>query len=256
MSLDIQEQKNKKLKIINTANNLDKEIAPELPDPLPKYSGFNFVVSGPSGSGKTTLMTSLMTARKKNGIPQSYRRCFDKILICSPTLGQGKSQKKDPFADVNGNQKWKEFNNQSMDEMYEMLESNRDEDEHSVLILDDIGAQLRKSAGAEKKLVSLLQNRRHVFCSVFILVQKFRDLPTGIRNNMSHFVSFRPKNQLEAEAICSEMFPFCKKNYQQIMDYVFDNDDKFSFLLVDMSLKQTNKFRYFNKFNEMTISET
>ena len=184
MSLDIQEQKNKKLKIVNTANNLDKEIAPELPDPLPKYSGFNFVVSGPSGSGKTTLLTSLMTARKKNGIPQSYRRCFDKILICSPTLGQGKSQKKDPFADVNGNQKWKEFNNQTMDEMYEMLESNRDEDEHSVLILDDIGAQLRKSAGAEKKLVSLLQNRRHVFCSVFILVQKFRDLPTGIRNNI------------------------------------------------------------------------
>jgi len=256
MSLDIQEQQNKKLKIINTANNLDKEIAPELPDPLPKYSGFNFVISGPSGSGKTTLMTSLMTARKKKGIPQSYRRCFDKILICSPTLGQGKSQKKDPFADVNGNQKWKEFNNQSMDEMYEMLESNRDEEEHSVLILDDIGAQLRKSAGAEKKLVSLLQNRRHVFCSVFILVQKFRDLPTGIRNNMSHFVSFRPKNQLEAEAICSEMFPFCKKNYQQIMDYVFENDDKFSFLLVDMSLKQTNKFRYFNKFNEMFISET
>ena len=256
MSLEIKEEKNKKLKIINTANNLDKEIAPDIPQPLPRYSGFNFVISGPSGSGKTTLLTSLMTARKKNGIRQSYRRCFDKILICSPTLGQGKSQKNDPFADIPGNQKWKAFDNQSMDEMYEMLESNRDEDEHSVLILDDIGASLRKSAGAEKKLVSLLQNRRHVFCSVFILVQKFRDLPTGIRNNMSHFVSFRPKNQLEAEAICTEMFPFCKKNYQQIMDYVFENDDKFSFLLVDMSLKQTNKFRYFNKFNEMFISET
>jgi nucleoside-triphosphatase THEP1 len=255
MSLQIEEEPNKKLRIVNTANNLDKEIAPNLPEPLPRYSGFNFVVSGPSGSGKTTLLTSLMTARKKNGIPQSYRRCFDKILICSPTLGQGKSQKNDPFADVSGNQKWKAFDNKAMDEMYEMLEANRDNDDHSVLILDDIGAQLRKSAGAEKKLVSLLQNRRHVFCSVFILVQKFRDLPTGIRNNMSHFVSVRPENQLETEAICSEMFPFCKKNYQQIMDYVFDNDDKFSFLLVDMSLKQTNKFRYFNKFNEMFINE-
>jgi len=122
------------------------------------------------------------------------------------------------------------------------------------LILDDIGAQLRKSAGAEKQLVSLLQNRRHVFCSVFILVQKFRDLPTGIRNNMSHFITFRPKNQLEMEGICAEMMPFCKKNYQQIMDYVFDNDDKVSFLMIDMSLKETNKFRYFNKFNEMTIT--
>ena len=141
-----------------------------------------------------------------------------------------------------------------MNEIYQTLEKNRDEEEHSVLILDDIGAQLRKSAGAEKQLVSLLQNRRHVFCSVFILVQKFRDLPTGIRNNMSHFITFRPKNQLEMEAICAEMMPFCKKNYQQIMDYVFENTDKFSFLMIDMSLKETNKFRYFNKFNEMTIS--
>ena len=71
---------------------------------------------------------------------------------------------------------------------------------------------------------------------------------------MSHFITFRPKNQLEMEGICAEMMPFCKKNYQQIMDYVFDNDDKVSFLMIDMSLKETNKFRYFNKFNEMTIT--
>ena len=252
--LDIQEEPNKKLKIMNTSNNLDKTLADDLPEPLPNYSGFNFVISGPSGSGKTTLLTSIMSSRKKKGIRQSYRNLFDKILICSPTLGQGKSQKNDPFHDVKGEQKWKVFNNETMNEIYETLEKNRDEEEHSVLILDDIGAQLRKSAGAEKQLVSLLQNRRHVFCSVFILVQKFRDLPTGIRNNMSHFITFRPKNQLEMEGICAEMMPFCKKNYQQIMDYVFDNDDKFSFLMIDMSLKETNKFRYFNKFNEMTIT--
>jgi nucleoside-triphosphatase THEP1 len=252
--LDIQEEPNKKLKIMNTSNNLDKTLADDLPPPLPNYSGFNFVISGPSGSGKTTLLTSIMSSRKKKGIRQSYRNLFDKILICSPTLGQGKSQKNDPFHDVKGEQKWKVFNNETMNEIYETLEKNRDEEEHSVLILDDIGAQLRKSAGAEKQLVSLLQNRRHVFCSVFILVQKFRDLPTGIRNNMSHFITFRPKNQLEMEGICAEMMPFCKKNYQQIMDYVFDNDDKFSFLMIDMSLKETNKFRYFNKFNEMTIT--
>jgi nucleoside-triphosphatase THEP1 len=252
--LDIQEEPNKKLKIMNTSNNLDKTLADDLPEPLPNYSGFNFVISGPSGSGKTTLLMSITSARKKKGIRQSYRNLFDKILICSPTLGQGKSQKNDPFHDVKGEQKWKVFNNETMNEIYETLEKNRDEEEHSVLILDDIGAQLRKSAGAEKQLVSLLQNRRHVFCSVFILVQKFRDLPTGIRNNMSHFITFRPKNQLEMEGICAEMMPFCKKNYQQIMDYVFDNDDKFSFLMIDMSLKETNKFRYFNKFNEMTIT--
>ena len=252
--LEIKEEPNHKLKIMNSANHLDKKLADDIPEPLPNYSGFNFVISGSSGSGKTTLLTSVMSARKKNGIRQSYRKCFDKILICSPTLGQGKSMKKDPFSDIPEEQKWKEFNNRVMDEIYKTLEENRDEEEHSVLILDDIGSQLRKSAGAEKQLVSLLQNRRHMFCSVFILVQKFKDLPMGIRNNMSHFVSFRPKNQMEMESICGETMPFCKKNYQQIMNYVFDNDDKFSFLMIDMSLKETNKFRYFKKFNEIFIS--
>jgi hypothetical protein len=144
----------------------------------------------------------------------------------------------------------------AMNEIYESLEANREDDEHSVLILDDIGAQLRKSAGAEKQLVSLLQNRRHVFTSVFILVQKFKDLPTGISNNMSHFVTFRPKNILEEESICAELLPFKKVCWRQIMDYVFDNnDDKFSFLMVDMSLKQTNKYLYYNKFDPMNINE-
>jgi hypothetical protein len=88
---------------------------------------------------------------------------------------------------------------------------------------------------------------------VFILVQKFKDLPSGIRNNMTHFVSFRPKNQLEMESICSEVFPFSKKHWQQVIDYIFENDDKFSFFMIDMSLRDTNKFKYFKKFDEIFI---
>jgi len=65
MSLNIKEQPNKKLKIINTANNLDKVLADDLPEPLPNYSGFNWVIAGASGSGKTTLMTSIMSQRKR-----------------------------------------------------------------------------------------------------------------------------------------------------------------------------------------------
>jgi hypothetical protein len=255
MPLEFHQEKNKRLKIMNTANNLDKQLCDDLPSPLPNYSGFNFVISGASGSGKTTLMTSMMSARKKNGIRQSYRKVFDKILICSPTLGQGKSAKQDPFYDVPGDRKWKVFNLEVMNEIYATVEANRDNDEHSILILDDIGSQLRKSAGAEKHLVSLLQNRRHVFTSVFVLVQRFRDLPPGLRANMSHFVTFRPKNMLEEEAICSELLPFKKHCWRQIMDYVFDNDDKFSFLMVDMSLKETNQYLYFSKFDPLTICE-
>ncbi len=37
---------------------------------------------------------------EKNKPKKSYRKLFDKILICSPTLGQGKSLKSDPFKDL------------------------------------------------------------------------------------------------------------------------------------------------------------
>jgi nucleoside-triphosphatase THEP1 len=255
MALDIKEEANKKLGIINTANNLDNVLAKDLPFPLPNYSGFNMVISGSSGSGKTTLLTSMMSAPKKNGIRQSYRKCFDHIIIVSPTLGQGKSMKKDPFSDVRAEQKFKSFNLQVINEIMEMLESFRENDEHSVLILDDVGSQLKKSAGAEKQLSTLLQNRRHLFCSVYILVQKFRDLPSSIRANMSHFITFRPKNCMEEESICMETMPFSRKHWRQIMDFIFDNTDKFSFLFIDMSLKQTNKFMYFKKFNQITITD-
>jgi len=149
MALEIKETPNKRLKIMNTPNNLDKHLAPDIPYPLPPCSGFNFIISGASGSGKTTLLTSIMSAKKVNGIRQSYRKCFDKILICSPTLGAGKSAKKDVFADVPSEQKFKTFNNTTMNEIFERIESNREEEENTVLILDDIGAQLRRSAGAE-----------------------------------------------------------------------------------------------------------
>lgn len=251
--MNITDIPNKALQVFNTKNNLDKPLCEDLPDPLPNYCGFNFVISGASGSGKTTLMTSFMSAKKKNGVRQSYRKLFDHILVVSPTLGQGKSVKNDVFKSIPESQKWTAFNPKTMKEVNEALEEFRDEGEKTMLILDDIGAQLRKSATAEKDLVSLLQNRRHMFCSVFILVQKYKDLPMGIRNNMSHFVTFRPKNQMEMEAICSETMPFKRAHWQHIMNHVFDNDNKFSFLMIDMSLKQTNKYRYFSGLDEMLI---
>lgn len=255
MSLSIYEKEGE-LDVMNSKNNLDKPLTESMMEPLPNYNGFMWLISGASGSGKTTLLTSLMSQKSEKGKPkQSYRKLFDRILICSPTLGNGKSLSKDPFKDIPEHQKWKTFNYQTMSEIMDAIEENNEEDENTVLILDDIGAMLRKDAKAEKLLVSLGQNRRHVKCSIFILVQKYRDMPTGIRSNCSHFITFRPKNNLEIEGIMEEMCPFKKKHWQQIINYVFDNDDRHAFLMIDMSMKNTNKFIFYNKFNQMYIED-
>ena len=102
----------------------------------------------------------------------------------------------------------------------------------------------------------MCQNRRHQYASFFFLVQRFKDVPTGIRNNLSHFVSFRPKNLPEQDSIMKELFPFDTKQTTQVLDYIFQKDekkDKHSFLFVDMSLKKSSKYLYYKNFNLLNI---
>ena len=87
----------------NSKNNLDGKLANDIPDPLPDYSGFSMLICGASGSGKTTALYSMMTAKKKNGVRQSYRKCFHHIYIVSPTMAN-KSIKNDPFKTLPENQ--------------------------------------------------------------------------------------------------------------------------------------------------------
>ena len=254
--LDITEKLGK-LEVINTANNLDGELTEKMEEPLPNNNAFMWGICGSPGSGKTTLLLSLMTQKtEKNKPKKSYRKLFDRILICSPTLGQGDSLKKDPFKDLPEGQKWTSFNNQTMAEIMNTIEENLENDENTVLILDDVTSELRRNPHAEKQLSWLAQNRRHKRCAVFILVQKYKAIPTAIRAAFSHFTTFKPKNNIEIEAIMGELMPFKKQHWIQILNYIFENDDKFSFFHIDMSLRKTNKFLYYNKWNQMMIADS
>jgi Cdc6-like AAA superfamily ATPase len=250
MSLLITETKNN-LEIQNSENNLDKPLCSDLPFPLPNYSGFMMMIAGSSGSGKTTCLYSMMLKKKYKGKRQSYRKVFDNVYVVSPTIGKS-SMKKDPFSKLPEDQKYELLSLQTLNELEEIFEDNKEEDKNSCLILDDVGSQLKKN-GVYQKLTQIIQNRRHNKLSIFILVQKFKDVPTGIRNNLSHFITFLPKNNIEKEAIFTELFPFNKKYANDLISYVYNG--KHDFLFVDMSLKNSNKFEYFKNFNPLNITE-
>ena len=249
--LTIKEHKNN-LQIYDTPNNLDKQLTDDDISPLPNYSGFSFLIVGPSGSGKTTALYSLMSKRKIKGKRVSYRKLFDKIYIISPTMGKS-SIKNDPFKDVNGDQVFRKLTIEVLEKLENTLKENREEGLNSCIILDDVGSEIKASAQVLKKLTAMIQNRRHDFASYFILLQKWRDAPTGIRNNISNLIIFKPKNEIEKESISNELFPFKKNKFQQLFNYIFENDNKFSFMYVDMSLKQTNKFIFHNGFNKLDL---
>lgn len=249
--MEIKEHKSS-LIVKNSKNNLDKQLDPILAPELPNYNGFCWVIVGSSGSGKTTLLYSLMKGRKSKGIRHGYNKVFDKIYVVSPTIGN-ESIKNDPFKALPENQIYRELTLDNLEEIQKNLEENRSDEINSVLILDDVGSELKKSKAIEKKLISIIQNRRHLYTSIFILLQKFRDAPTGIRNNMSHFTSFRPKNMIERESIINEMFNFNKEQSNALMEYVFD--DKHDFLYVDLSLRNSGQYMFYKNFNLLEIKK-
>jgi len=201
------------------------------------------------------LLYSIMTKSKKKKLCQSYKRLFDFIYIISPTLG-GKSMKNDKFSCIPDDQIYRELTLEGLTELEEKLYKNREDDLNSIVIMDDIGSQLRRNQKCEKKLVQLIQNRRHAFTSYISLVQKFKDYPTGIRNNCSHLAFFRPKNRMESDSITNELMPFDNKKNAQLLSFVFDNEkSKFPFMFVDMSLKHSNRFQFYNGFNPLTITD-
>ena len=193
-----------------------------------------------------------MKQGKKNGIRHGYKGLFDKIYIVSPTIGND-SIKNDPFKSLPEDQIYKELTLENLEEIIEEVEANRKENKNSLLILDDVGSELKKSKAIEKKLISLIQNRRHVALSIFMLLQKFRDAPTGIRNNMSHFISFRPKNMIEQDAITKEMFNMNKEEIKKLMEYVFDS--KYDFLYTDLSLHKSGNYIFHKNFNRLEIDK-
>tara|TARA_R100000951_G_scaffold46111_1_gene39126 strand:+ start:448 stop:1245 length:798 start_codon:yes stop_codon:yes gene_type:complete len=242
------------IKVMNTANNLDKVISKTLPEPFPNTSGFSWLICGSSGSGKTTLLYDLMT--KKDKEKTSYRKVFHKIFLVSPTMGKS-SIKKDPFSTVPKGQVWRELTLDVLHQIEDAVYEERDEEHHSVVIFDDVGSQLRKSKAIELKMSQMLQNRRHAFCSYFILLQKYKDVGTGIRCNLSHFTTFRFKSNQEKNAVRDELFPMIPKEADKVIDYVFENpDDKHTFLYMDMSLKKRGTYIYYKEFNELVITES
>ena len=145
--------------------NLDGLLAPDIPNPLPKKSGFNMVINGPSGSGKTNILINILHRRAKEGKRQSLRRVFDAVVIVSPTL---KSLGNNIFEDLEDKKKFTKFDDTMLDGLEEILEemkTKREEEEDNfftLLILDDVGSQLKKNRKVEARFASLLQNRRHL----------------------------------------------------------------------------------------------
>ena len=241
---------NKRLSNPGNKMTCDNEFHDSLCDPLPNTSFCMYIVGRP-GSGKTSLLVNLLTNKPIKGKKCSYKKLFDHIIVCSPSI---KTLGNNIFKNLPSEQTSEDFNLDFLKFIDDFTENVDPKEEKTLIILDDVASQLKRSMPCEKLLTKRQQNRRHRGLSFIILSQQYKSLPLSCRSCITHLIIFRPVNLKEFSGPAEELIPIHKKKLVEFMEFIFDK--KYNFLLIDMSLQKSAKYRYFKNFDQVLIEET
>jgi hypothetical protein len=205
--------------------------------------GFN-IISGKSGSGKTSLLISFLTGKGDNKV---YRKCFDNVVVVMP-VNSRQSLKKNIFENHPENKLFDELDFESITKIYDMLEESVSQDpkKNTLLLLDDIGASLKKKE-IQFLLKKIIFNRRHLRCHIVCLVQSYISLPLEIRKLATNVIAFKPSKP-EAENLFRELFETKHDMMREIIKYVYKNHGDYLFLNVDSQ-------RMYKDFDEIVIDD-
>ena len=130
------------------------------------------------------------------------------ILMPSNSIA---SLKKNPFEVLPSENIYNELTDQTINEIYNKIDGYSAKDEKTLLFIDDMTADLKKSKFIMETLKKLIYNRRHLKTNLIITAQSFTNIPLDIRKNIQNLILFRPSKR-EMEIVFDELFETKKKH--------------------------------------------
>lgn len=170
-------------------------------DGLPKRDGLIFLLIGRKGSGKSSQLYNCLDTSQKDG---GYRKFYDTIYICSPSMENDKKMKKLVNEVQDDNNFYDTLNNEILNEIIDKAKSKPDE--NSLLILDDCISLLPKSTTKNSVFNSLVCNCRHIGkgMSIWITLQKLKGVNSTIRNNTDMISMYKTYSNTELRSYLEE----------------------------------------------------
>jgi len=202
------------------------DIDSSIPKPLPQKGGFGMLIIGKPAAGKTTLILSLVCKANK-----AFNRKFDRVYLWSPSLV---TMSNDPFELIPEDQKFTEVNVQNLTEV---LNDIKDSGEKILFIMDDVIADIRgKGKGEiENLLQKIFFNRRHLAgsggsVSIIATSQAYNKIDPKLRKTASQIVFYKNLHKKETESIFDELILVPKKEYTDVLRYIFKKKHDFMYL--------------------------
>jgi hypothetical protein len=210
------------------------------------------LIVAPTGSGKTTLIQNL--------ILDIYRNCFEKIYIFSPSIFIDDAFKSimeycknelDQNEDDENKYFYDEYDVEALENILETQkqvvkyckDNNMKKMFQIAVFIDDMADDPRVMRYS-KTLDSLYTRGRHVYCSVFISVQKYRVLSNIIRVNATDLYLFALRNMSDYNAIIEEISAIEDKETIENIYKMTMETDPYAFLYVKLSSRSKNDMFY------------
>ncbi len=159
--------------------------------------GFLCVIGRPA-SGKTSCTIAMMT--QKN--PKIYKKTHHHVLIMMPQNSIN-SLKNNPFKQLPEENFNEELNDASISSIYDKVNEWSAKDEKTLLFIDDMTADLKKSKTVIDTMKRMIFNRRHLKMNLIITAQSYVNIPLDIRKNITNLILFKPPKK-EMEIIFEE----------------------------------------------------
>ena len=218
-----------------------------IPAPLPDGI-FRMACIGKSGSGKSNLIQALTQSTGKKRI---YNRKFSNVFIVSPSVGSQASKPKLPEDRFYTSVK-------DLNTIFDRIQNEDGMEGRTLVILDDIGSEIKKCGEETIILKKLFNNGRHIgraiideetgeqiesgAVSVIISAQKLSQMPPFLRHQLTHLAIFDPRNtKSELQVLYEEFFSTEKNVFNEILYRVYSKP--YNFIFVD-----TQKSRIYNGF--------
>ena len=210
---------------------------------LQNLNGFRFTgLLGRPGSGKSSLFCSFLTGRGKNKV---FRKVFNHVLLVMPATSR-QSMKKNIFEKHPADKMFEELDRPTIETIYNRLVASSDENETTLLALDDCGAAL-KDKEIQRKLRQIIFNRRHLKVHIVVMLQSYLSISKEIRKLFNNIFMFKP-SKVEFENLFAELFETKKDLAVDIMRIAYKTPHDYLMLAVESQ-------RMFRGFDEIIVHE-
>jgi hypothetical protein len=141
------------------------------------------------------------------------------------------SLKNNPFKVLPDENIYGELTENNIREIYERIDDYSKEGEKTLLFIDDMTADLKKSKYIENILKRIIYNRRHLKCNVIITAQSYSNIPLDIRKCITNCIMFKPPKK-EMEILFEELIKSKKDTFSEVLRIAVDKKHNFLFVNV------------------------